>query len=391
MSAETEINSPVPEQVADTPAPTAYEPMADSYAASTEEPKKKTYDADQDGLHSAAKDLTQSRQPEPEPLERKYQWLSGEKAGEPIPENQTVSAERAARDVEMMRNYEASLQQTPQADVAAAIDTARAYAANPPQAQPDQDQAQAQQPTQPDGIDAEIAQALQNPKIRAALEAEVQAAEQARGQYAQAARAAAQITAASLLSNYPELASLTSEQIPHALAAISKVDPAKAQQIELQLGRVKPLHAASVEAEQAQQKIQAARFEQYAKAEDDRFEQAVASEPMETKRAVLENGKRVLAQYYDIDAKALAEAVQTNPALRSSSTQRMIFDLIKTKLAQESAASKVHRDVPPVQRPGVGRNHHANDEVDAAMAKFRANPSPKSAAALLIARRAAKQ
>ena len=68
---------------------------------------------------------------------------------------------------------------------------------------------------------------------------------------------------------------------------------------------------------------------------------------------MLESGSRILSQYYGIDAKALAQAVEGNPALRSASTQAIIYDAIKARIAEESIASKVARPVPPVQRPGV--------------------------------------
>ena len=310
-------------------------PMADSLAA---EDKGKVYDGNDSGsLREAAKDLTEAREAATRPplgtdedgiLTRKYQYLKGESAGEAIPTNQTITAERAARDVEMMRNHEASLQQPPTADVANAIDAFRNELAANPQApaQPDQAQAQPQAPTteqaQPQDPANEIRQVLeQHPQVRQALEAELAQVEQHRAAYAQAARQSAQVAGAALFADHPELASLTAEQWPHALAAIAKVDPAKAVAIEGKLNRVQALANQSRQAEAAERQIHAARFQEYARIEDARFEKAVANEPAETKRAVLENGRRILNDYYGIDAKALAQAVEGNPALRAAGTQ----------------------------------------------------------------------
>ena len=401
----SETNTAVPDT--DAKPAVEYVPMADSFAQ--EEPKKK-YASDSDGLKEAAADLEEARTanaPQPQTgedgiLTRNYQFLTGERAGEAIPENQTITAERAARDVAMMREYEAALQQPQTADIAAAIDGVRnQYSTNPQPQQPEaqaqttEQPQQAQQPAQPplpDGVDPEIAAALQaSPKLRSAIEAELATVEQSRAQYAQSARAAAQITAAALLSNFPEIASLSAQEMPYALQAIAKTDPAKAQAIENQLGRVKSLYAASQEAERAQQQIQAARFQEYGRAEDKLFEAAIANESPETKRAVQIEGARILQQHYGVDVRALSQAVQTSPELRNSSTQRMLFDLIKTKLAQENIPTKLDRTPPPaVQRPGVARDYSVDDgAINSAMARFRSDPSVANASKLLLAKRAA--
>ena len=395
----SETNTAVPDT--DAKPAVEYVPMADSFAQ--EEPKKK-YASDSDGLKEAAADLEEARaagtvkQAESEPLERHYQFLTGDRAGEAIPENQTISAERAARDVAMMREYEAAQQQPPQSDIAAAIDDVRnQYSANPqPQAQtaeaqqtPEQPQAQStEQPQAQPGIDPEVSAALNNPKIRAAISAEVEAAENARQQFAQSARTAAQVTAAALLSQHPEIASLSAAEIPHALAAISKVDPAKAATIQAQLGQVKALYDASQQAEQAQRQIQAQQIQAWVKNEDAKFERDVASkEDPATMKKIGENIFQIAQEAYGITKADFTHAWQTQPILRSSAFQSMMLDAAKFRLAQREVGSKLDRSAPPVQRPGVSQPRSDDGEVSAAMAKFRANPTPKSAADLLTAKR----
>ena len=256
-------------------------PMPDSLA---QEDKRKTFGGEADGLREAAAEVEKAREAATRPppgtdedgiLTRTYQYLKGESAGEAIPENQTITAERAARDVTMMRAHEAALQQPAPEDVAARIDGFRnELATNPPaQAQPDHGQQQAteaqpttEQPQQPPDPATEVREALErSPALRLALEQEMATVEQSRAQYAQAARQAAQVAAAAVLADHPDLASLPGEQWPHALAAIAKVDPAKATAIEGKFNRVQALYNQSQQAEAAQRQIQAARFQEYAK------------------------------------------------------------------------------------------------------------------------------
>src|SRR4029453_5165978 len=97
------------------PSETNYVPMADPIA--TEPEKKREYSSDIDGVEKAAKDLDNARaegrvpQAESEPVDRGYKYLTGDRAGEPVEENQTLTAERAARDLQPVRNWEAAAEQ----------------------------------------------------------------------------------------------------------------------------------------------------------------------------------------------------------------------------------------------------------------------------------------
>jgi hypothetical protein len=108
-------------------------------------------------------------------------------------------------------------------------------------------------------------------------------------------------------------------------------------------------------------------------------------------KAVKESALQVLQEDYGLDRAAVTQLMQSTPAFRSSEAQRLVYDAVAYRLAQREAATKIANPVPPVQRPGVSQPRDSNDEVDAAMRRFRADPSPKSAAALLIARRAANR
>jgi hypothetical protein len=229
--------------------------MSDAYAAPEE--KRKNYGADESGIRQAAEDLTEARaRTEPEPTVRAYGKVGGDDHGKPAGERETVSLNRASDDLVRQRGFEQAAQQRDPAAYQAAVDNFRhafpkkelppdlvqqinRAAEQPQQAQqtdysPSEvnDAARAQmaaeqtqpveQPHPQDGIDPEIQAALQNPKIRQALEAEVQAAEQARIQFSQAALQASRMAAAALLSQHPELASLSAAELPHALSESSE-------------------------------------------------------------------------------------------------------------------------------------------------------------------------
>jgi hypothetical protein len=63
------------------------------------------------------------------------------------------------------------------------------------------------------------------------------------------------------------------------------------------------------------------------------------------------------------------------------------MDGARWRMAQADLANKVDRSVPPVQRPGVASSQRTDDNVTAAMKAFRADPTAKNAAALLVAKR----
>src|SRR5262249_37295272 len=116
-SAETMLNAP---SAGRGPDPDSYVPMSDAYAE-PERPEK-TYRGDEDGLRKAAKEVTEQRQEREPKIERIY---INSQTGEPMPMNQTLSAERAATDLTRQRGIEAANLSPKAEDVANAIDAAR--------------------------------------------------------------------------------------------------------------------------------------------------------------------------------------------------------------------------------------------------------------------------
>lgn len=67
-----------------------FQPMPDPFVAEPE--KKREYSSDMDGVEKAAKDLTEAREAGVVPqAEGSYRYLSGDKAGEAVPEHQSLA------------------------------------------------------------------------------------------------------------------------------------------------------------------------------------------------------------------------------------------------------------------------------------------------------------
>jgi hypothetical protein len=384
-----------------------FTPMSDAYAPPVPEPAKE-YSSDMDGIKEVARDLEDERrrrrgQPDDAPIPRTYAHIGGDRHGEAAPENETITLERASDDLTRQRAFEQAAQQPMQAEVANAIDQARntyAQLQQPTEAQsqpqPEQPEAPAQQTQQPQhdqqqgDVHPDVLAALQNEHVRAALAKEIAQVEEARAQFATAARTAAQLSAAALFSNEPHLANLSAQELPHTLSAIAKVNPQKAMEIQAQLQRTQQLWQASEQAEAQRAAIQEQRVQQWAAQEDAKFEAEIAKENPATVKAVKEQGAKILTEDYNIDPAALGHLLKTTPALRSAEVSRIIYDAIRYRIAQRDVVNKVDRSAPPVQRPGVAAPHRNNDHIDAALKQFRSEPSVANAAKLLQARRSSR-
>jgi hypothetical protein len=213
----------------------------------------------------------------------------------------------------------------------------------------------------------------------------VQAAESARQQYAQGLHQAAQISAASLFSQFPELTNLNAAQLPTAIEIIAKQDPLRAQAINAAVSRTKALYDASQQAAARQQQLQAAQLQAFVAREDAAFEEQVAkTDSAETIAKVKAAAPEVISRVYGIPAETLAQVWQ-HPIVRSSQFQKLAYDAVRYHLAQAEIQSKLAKPVPPVMRPGVAMARDENDQaVTSAMKAFREDPSPQRAAELLI-------
>jgi hypothetical protein len=384
------------DEISEQPAP-EYTEMADAYAPTDE--GKKVYEGNEpDALRDAAGDLDDERRKREakaprvteldEPLERKYyRTENGRFTGEESPSHETLSLKRASDDLTRVRAEEqAVIDASADARVAEVTDAIREELA--PQ------QPQAEQPQQPPASDEEEMQrALANPRIRQALETEVNKLEAQRSQYAQAAAQAFELSAAATFAQFPELNGVTQQTLQPVLHAVAQNNPDRARSIVSALQGTERLHQQSQQAQAAQAQIAQAKQAIWFKAENDRFDSwAAANESKATMDEVMREGRRVLKEAYNIDADQLGQMLRENPGLRSAEAQRMIYDSIKLKLAQEKIGAK-RAPAPPVQRPGVSQPlpSYSDEEASGALARFNKNPTALTASQYLTARRAAKQ
>lgn len=193
-----------------------------------EPPKEEesTFELSSEGLKEAASERVDNG-PEADVI-----TIIDAQTGEPRPSNETLSAESAAKELARYRNANEDVrEQRGDQAVRDIVDHIQTNAANPDlqpaaqqpqqQVQPEQQQQQPEQAAQqyPPGVDPDVARVLaENPKVRAALQAEVQQVHTAHQSLVDATRANANMAVASLMAAWPEMSGVqTAEQMRGAI------------------------------------------------------------------------------------------------------------------------------------------------------------------------------
>src|SRR6185437_10926380 len=257
--------------------------QAQGFSPLPEPPREdeKTYGSDAQSLRDAATDLTTQRnENEPPLIERGYYHRSGDEAGKEIDLSKTVKPERAAHDLTELRNAEAAAAEAREAAaLAQETDALRERAAVNPdlslQVEPDLNQPQPDGPAfdpPAQGIDPELAKALQHPQVRQAIEAEVGQATAVIQAYSQATAQVGQIAVAGLLAAFPEIANLTTQQLPVALQMLAQTNPARHAEIMGHLNHVDGIYKAHRQAIAANTAVAQHQFQQYAAEQDRAFD-----------------------------------------------------------------------------------------------------------------------
>jgi hypothetical protein len=325
---------------------------------------------------------------------REYQSTHGEHRGEKRPPHETIDIDRAAKDLADLRRAEADAQEALanharqkeiDADRAEGIQAALDRLEGLPPVEP---QPVEQQPQQTNGVDPEIARALENPKIREAINQQIQQSEIARQAYAGAVSQLQDAALATLLQAAPELAGVRGDQIPVVVQAIAKSNPQRAEQIahavrnaQQNLGVVEQHRQQAVQHQAQQLKTQMDAW-------DNEYDKVTANDPdIKRVRAEVIN---VARDHYGIPEKDLAHAWQNEAWIHHPAVQRMITDAVRYRLAQQ-AVQKAPRPAGRVLKPGMVDTAGAVDytELTQKMGDFARQPTAKSGAAALMARRRA--
>jgi hypothetical protein len=338
-----------------------------------------------------------------------YLEQGGEKGGQPMPDNQTVSAEQAAQDLSRWRDSVGEqIEAAETQQIRDAIDQLRAG-----------DQQQPQVPAEPVALDKQIpaapeaqaqpvaedpvAKALADPAVLNAVQTEVQrhtaAAEQARVNYESAMAQNAAAAAYSLIASFPELQGVRPDQIPTAIAVVQKQNPQRADQMVRhidQVGRLVEQHqkaqAAQVQAyqEAAHQQFQRAATDADANYNDWAKEHLSADQSSEIREEAL-----AMLKDYGLSEKDVAWHWQNNSLFRSFPAQRLMADAARWRLSQKALKSKaVPPPVPQVVRPGSPTERASASEYEYRALNEKLNRSTRqsdqlrAAAELVAARRA---
>jgi hypothetical protein len=392
-------------------APVEYVPMPEAPA-----PVEKSYGSETEGLREAARDLSERRQAKAPIIERSYRQIDGEHAGDPSPHNQTISLDRASRDLHNARAAENAVVEGAAAiDLAQKVDDFRADAAaergqqqapepqapQQPEPQPGPQQPELEpQPERPqaDGADPELARLFENnPKLRAAVEGHLQRTETLRQEYeasiSAAIGAAQQAHVAGLINAFPELAGMNLPTLQGALTLMQRQNPQRFAEFNAHVQRIQATATQLQQAQQQQAAVQQQRIAQQTKSQmqawDDQYDRATKNDP-DIKRVKAEI-VNVARNHYGISEKDLAHAWQNETWIHHPAVQAMMTDAVRYRLAAAAAAYNKARPLPPVQRPGVDGDFGYVDTsgVTEAMRAFAADSTPRKAAAALIARRRA--
>ncbi|GLH77484.1 hypothetical protein SSBR45G_23920 [Bradyrhizobium sp. SSBR45G] len=358
-----------------------YRPMPDP----EERPDREEIESDATSLREAAERRADSRSPV---MVREYV----DDSGNVVDPSEAVTLERAARDHARIR--------------AAETDEAKAEIVRPGEGDElsgvltdptDRDEAErVAEPTRADEQDAdrlapELERALKHPQVLQAIEEKIGEAEAARQSYRDGLASAVQIAQASFLSQFPEFAGMPAEQIPAALAQMSREDPGRFERVQTAVARSDQLLAQQAEEQRRQAELAQRSFQSFAQEQDSQLEAMLSREPRATRQAVAAEIVTA-AKENGISPAELKRLFETEPLMRHASFQRMMYDAARYRLMIRAKDAVVTKAVPPVIRPGVSvsSGERARSDLRALNARLSSSGDLKDAVALYQARRSGR-
>lgn len=356
-------------------------------------------------VEEAAAKLSDSRPASPPDVTIKY-----EKDGKPLDGKFSITLEEAAHDLSEWHKAQAEKQQvrddvdllravsltyqergefpTEQPAAEAEAEAPAEEGAKEEAPKPEAGQEETPQAPDNDGLDAKLREAFEHPKVIEALEQEFGVLRQAREE-------TYKLSSLALFGMFPEMASLSAEQMPVALSMLATQNPQRHAQITRQLQVTQAAYVHHVEAERAQAAQQRQQFTKWASEQDQEFEKEFNKEfrgqpgKMDQTRQEV---TKYLTETIGIPKAELAELWHNNPAIRSAQGQRIMCDAARHHMAKEKARNATRVPLPPVQRPGVsrGRPDHSETiaELQSKLKGAKGEPALRLGAQLILARRA---
>jgi len=340
-----------------------------------------------------------------------------DKNGEPVAADEAITLDRAVHDyVSATAIDKFAVENESSKALAARVDALRvkALAADPDAAEfygferpePDADKDpregkadsdRAQQPPEMqgarlEGLDPELARALQHPQVVHAIEEKIAEAESVRKSYVDGLAAATQIAQASFLSQFPEMAGLAPEHLPGALELMSRQDPEKFARIRTTIESAGQLLAQHAQESRRQVELARQNFVNLAQREDARLDSMLEGEPKATQQAV--SAEIVAsAKASGVEPAELFRLFETEPLMRNATFQRMMYDAGKYRLMMKAKDAATARPLPPVQRPGMTASpaERAQADIRSLSSRLSSSGDIKDAVALYNARKSGRR
>jgi hypothetical protein len=337
------------------------------------------------------------------------------------PDNKTVDLKRASDDLKAHRQVDAiDKELTDRNDLANKVDKLRKDAnvptvidANAPpdlenpdarlfgdmlQTEPPQPQLeQPQHEPAPPGVDPDLHAAFQNPKIRAAVEAEVTRANEREVAFGDGLRVAQNAAIATFAAHYPEFVGKTPAQVSQAFAEMQRTNPQRAAAAQQAFQRAVQFESALAQNQARRQQAEQQQFQTYAREQDAAFNRMVGNQTPQHRQAIASEMISYAGEM-GVDQKTLVHLMQTNPIMRHSAFQKMMTDAVAYRLGQKSLAAQRQQNrapIPHVTPPGTssggGVRAVQNSTLASLSAKLNQSNSVKDAAALLLAQRNARK
>jgi hypothetical protein len=202
-------------------------------------------------------------------------------------------------------------------------------------------------------VDAEMARAIENPRIRQFLEDNLTQAETARQQYVSGLETANQIGLARLTDLIPDVAALPVHQREDALALLAKTDPQRFSAALHEMNRITTIQNAAAQQNQHTAARAQAEFNQWAKAEDAKVGDISAAD-----------GKAVqdYLPVIGLDRDSYVRLLASDKMARSSIGQRTILDAARYHAIKNAPKAVAVRDRQSVQKPGISGRASAKEE-----------------------------
>lgn len=382
----------------------AYDLASAGYRAMPEPAERSEEDigGDATSLREAAEKISN---PPDEVVVRKY----SDHEGKPAAANEAVTLTRASRDYAgILAAEKLAAESENSKQLAARIDALRAealakdpdaaelYGLEPQEVEPREEKSEMSgvdgngrwdEPAT-SGLDLELEKALSHPQVRHAIDEQVAEVEKARQGYLDGLAAATQIAQVSFVSQFPELVGVAPEDMPSALAHLSRQDPARFSQVQALVTTTEHLFAQRQQEDHRQVEIARQDFLSFAKSEDARLDSMLKDEPKETQRVVTQE-IMASAKASGIRPAEFMRLFNSEPLMRNAVFQRMMYDAGKYRVMMKARDAATAKPVPPVQRPGAAATRSEREHADlrTLSAKLSSSGDIKDAVALYHARK----